>query len=92
MITVDQVRKRTGMYFQQKDVTMGERNKLLQVRQTGKVKTWKRNPSWFEIPVKYGLFESFYITNFDHWKGSKWLTRNDNEWEILHFGREEIEK
>lgn len=32
-------------------------------RINGKLKTWKRDPNRFEIPVKYGLKDCFYITN-----------------------------
>ena len=35
----------------------------LECRRNGKTKTWKRNPEKFQIPVKYGLYEYFYITN-----------------------------
>lgn len=40
------------------------------VRVTGKCKTWKRDPERFKLPVKYGLYESFYIVNDEfakHW-------------------------
>jgi len=41
----------------------------LQVRRTGKTQTWKTRPNEFKIPVKYGLYESTYIThlNCDEW-------------------------
>lgn len=35
----------------------------LEVRRTGKTKTWKTRPDDFEIPVKYGMYDSFRITN-----------------------------
>ena len=31
------------------------------VRVSGKCKTWKRDTGRFHLPVKYGLYESFYI-------------------------------
>jgi hypothetical protein len=31
-------------------------------RVNGKVKTWKRQPERFQIPVKYGLYVYGYIT------------------------------
>jgi hypothetical protein len=43
-----------------------------QVRQNGKVKLWKTRPTEFKIPVKYGLYEYFYITQ-----------DNAHEWEII---------
>ena len=36
-----------------------------QAKVNGKVRTWKRNPSRIEIPMKYGLYEYFTITNRD---------------------------
>ena len=33
-----------------------------EVRRTGKTKTWKTRPDDFSIPVKYGMYESFHIT------------------------------
>jgi len=32
------------------------------VRVTGKLKTWKTRPGDFRLPVKHGLYYSFYIT------------------------------
>jgi hypothetical protein len=37
--------------------------KMAQVRQSGKIKTWKRDPVRFEFPVKYGLYESWHVTD-----------------------------
>lgn len=34
---------------------------ITRVRTSGKCKTWKRNPEKFHIPVKYGLYESYWI-------------------------------
>ena len=31
-------------------------------RATGKCKTWKTRVADFKLPVKYGLYQSFYIT------------------------------
>jgi len=28
----------------------------------GKCKTWKRSPERFQLPVKHGLYDYFYIT------------------------------
>jgi len=43
----------------------------LRCRVTGKIRLWKRDPDYFELPVKYGLRQSFYIT-----------PRNCHEWEL----------
>jgi hypothetical protein len=44
----------------------------LEVRRNGKTKTWKTRPGEFRIPVKYGLYEYFYIDN-----------RNADEWSTV---------
>lgn len=33
----------------------------LEVRRNGATKTWKTRPGEFKIPVKYGMYEYFYI-------------------------------
>jgi hypothetical protein len=32
-------------------------------RRNGATKTWKTRPNEFKVPVKYGLYEYFYITH-----------------------------
>jgi hypothetical protein len=32
-------------------------------RANGKCKTWKRDPTRFQLPIKYGLYTYGYITN-----------------------------
>ena len=41
----------------------------LMVRVSGQCKTWVTRPTHFKLPVKYGLFESGYITheNAEEW-------------------------
>ena len=41
----------------------------LKVRRNGKTQVWKTRPNDFKIPVKYGLYEYFYITqdNCNEW-------------------------
>jgi hypothetical protein len=34
----------------------------LRTRRNGKTQTWKRKPNDFRIPVKYGLYEYYNIT------------------------------
>lgn len=44
-------------------VSMKNRDKTpVRARRNGKTKTWKTRPGDFQIPVKYGLRECFYIT------------------------------
>jgi hypothetical protein len=33
----------------------------LRARRNGKTQTWKTRPNDFKIPVKYGLYQYFYI-------------------------------
>lgn len=37
----------------------------LRVRRSGKTQTWKTRPEEFKVPVKYGLYESTYITHLN---------------------------
>ena len=36
----------------------GTKENVTRVRISGKVKTWKTRPARFEVPVKYGMYES----------------------------------
>ena len=42
-----------------------DRGDVVRVRVSGKPKTWKTRPGVFEVPVKYGMWESFRITDRD---------------------------
>jgi hypothetical protein len=46
----------------------GSDGEPIRCRVNGKCKTWKRNDN-FKLPVKYGLYDHFYITqdNADEW-------------------------
>lgn len=46
-------------------------NSPLTVRRNGKTQLWKTRPNDFKVPVKYGLYEYFYITQ-----------DNCNEWNV----------
>jgi len=35
------------------------------VRQSGKLRMWKRDPHKVELPVKYGMYESITLTSSD---------------------------
>jgi len=41
-------------------------------RVMGKCKTWKTRPDEFRLPVKHGMYDSFYITeiNMNEWTTS----------------------
>lgn len=47
------------------------RNEPLQCRRNGRTKFWKSRPGEFRIPVKYGMYEYFYI---DHTNAHEWST------------------
>lgn len=41
----------------------------LRARASGQCKVWVKSPERFKLPVKYGLYQSFYIeeTNASEW-------------------------
>ena len=41
----------------------------LRARVNGKMRTWKRDPGRFQLPMKYGLRHCFYI---DQWSSCQW--------------------
>jgi hypothetical protein len=41
--------------------TIDRNGNAANVRQNGKVKTWKRDKTRWELPLKYGLYECFTI-------------------------------
>ena len=47
----------------------GVKQKTVEVRRTGQTKTWVTRPTEFQVPVKFGLSLSGYIThiNADEW-------------------------
>lgn len=57
-----------GDNFHHKDLKNSDGTPL-RVRVTGKCKIWKTRPFEFRLPVKYGLYQSGYIThdNCDEW-------------------------
>jgi len=56
-------------YHRTKKYTRG--NQPIQVRRMGRTKRWVRQPEKFSVPVKYGMYDSFYIDN-----------RNASEWAV----------
>lgn len=49
-------------YLQSTYKSRGRTNEPIQVRSSGKCQTWKTRPNDFKLPVKYGMYESSYIT------------------------------
>ena len=45
----------------------------VQCRVNGKCKTWKTRKDDFRLPVKYGMYQCFYINKFN---ANEWQTNN----------------
>lgn len=58
----DCVNARYGQTFRYLSGTYARSKELKQVRVSGKCQTWKTRPDDFKLPVKYGMYESLYIT------------------------------
>lgn len=43
--------------------TKGSDGQPIRCRATGKCQTWVTRPNDFKLPVKHGLYNSFYITH-----------------------------
>ena len=56
--------------FYHKTVKNADKKTALKCRRNGKTQTWKKSPERFKIPVKYGLYEYFYIdeNNCQDWE------------------------
>lgn len=44
---------------------VGNNGEIFRVKVNGIVKTWKRDPSRFSVPIKYGLYEYARIEELD---------------------------
>jgi hypothetical protein len=40
-----------------------QKGRMANVRRNGQVKTWKRDTTRVEIPVKFGMYEAFRVTD-----------------------------
>ena len=56
-------------YFYHRTRTYKDGKTPIRVRNNGSVKMWKRDPNKFRVPVKYGMYDFFYIdnSNADQW-------------------------
>lgn len=59
MITKDQAM--TANNFESL-ISKNKKGEAHKVRRSGKTITWKTRPDHFKIPVKFGLYQSLYIT------------------------------
>jgi hypothetical protein len=78
MITKQQALKLTYRQILFHTSRKGSLGVALRARVNGKVKTWKSKAyaDKFEIPMKYGLYECFYITNSN---AADWTLDNSDE-------------
>jgi len=58
-----------GTVLHHKSATNAD-NTPLRARVNGKARLWKRDPSRFQLPMKHGLRQCFYITadNISEWE------------------------
>ena len=71
-MTITREQAITVDYFEHTTLTNAD-NTPLRCRRMGKTKTWKTRPTEFRIPVKYGMYNSFYIS---HDNAHKWNTKS----------------
>lgn len=55
----------TASHFYSRAHTYKDGVRPIEVRRNGATKTWKTRPGEFRIPVKYGMYQYFYITDKD---------------------------
>lgn len=65
MISREEALTRDTFYLIERRRTGGKANRVVTVRRSGKTKTWKTRPDEWDMPVKYGLYTSFHLTQFD---------------------------
>lgn len=68
MVTKEQAM--TARYFEHIK-SKGSDKQPHRCRASGKCQTWKTRPLEFKLPVKFGLYQSFYITH-----------ENAHEWNV----------
>ena len=53
----------TANTFYHRTLKYKRSDRPIEVRRMGRTKLWKRQPDKFRVPVKYGMYDSFYIDN-----------------------------
>ena len=71
-------RLRTGQTLYHKELTNKDGSPL-RARVNGAVKFWKCSPERFQIPMKHGLKECFYITNNENAENWRIMEREEEE-------------
>ena len=66
---VNALTARTATRFYHRKLKYKRTDAPIEVRRNGATKYWKREPSKFRVPVKYGMYDFFYIdnSNADEW-------------------------
>lgn len=55
----------------------------VRARVSGKVKVWITRPDDFRIPVKYGMYDSFYISKIENAFDAHKNDDNAENWELV---------
>lgn len=69
MVTKEQAMN--ARHFRSLKIKRADGKTPIEVRVSGRCQTWKTRPTEFKVPIKYGLYESSYITH-----------ENAAEWEV----------
>lgn len=83
MITLDSLVSKQNLRFKMEATLKDGKKKTFQARQNGEIKTWKRTPGKFLIPAKHGLYDCFYIANWNGTFQGREVVNNAEEWELL---------
>jgi hypothetical protein len=62
-LTLDEVKAWPESFHNPVLFCQDQHGKMANVRRNGRVKTWKRDPARVEIPVKFGVYEAFRVTD-----------------------------
>lgn len=70
MVTKEQAQ--TCSMFEHVTLKNSDKKTPARCRKMGACKTWKTRPDEFKLPVKHGLYDSFYITqeNAHEWNAT----------------------
>ena len=78
MTTLFELLNKSNMRFEHVSLKNAD-GTAIRCRQTGRLKTWKRDRDRFKLPVKYGMNNSFYINN-----------NNCKEWTLVYYTEQYI--
>ena len=69
---VNALTARTAQRFYHRTLKYKNTRAPIEVRRNGATKYWKREPSKFRVPVKFGLYDCFYVDNSN---AGEWSTK-----------------